>query len=509
MHPSKYAAERPSHPAIIMASTGEVVTYGEMESRANQTARFFRNANLRPGDVIAICMDNKSPKHLEIAWGAQRCGLYFTCISTKLKTEEICYILEDSEAKFLFASSSLAESISALPDILPNVNYYSVGEDIHGFQDYATVIAHLDDALMEDGLAGADMLYSSGTTGKPKGIKPPLSGGPFNEPTSNAEITNRVFGIDQNSIYLSPAPLYHAAPLRWCMAVHRLGGTTVVMERWDELDCLSTIEKYRVDSAQFVPTHFVRLLKLPQEDRNRFDVSSLTMVVHAAAPCPVEIKEQMFSWFGPIIHEYYSGTEGPGMCYISPEEWLSHKGSVGKSIVGEIRICNDDGDPLPQGQEGTVYFEGGPQIDYHNAPEKSREATNKRGWGTMGDIGRVDAEGYLYLTDRKSFTIISGGVNIYPQEIENTLVNHPDVMDVAVIGIPDSDLGEAVLAVIQPIDMTMASDELAEELIQFTRDRLSNLKSPRRVEFRKELPRHPNGKLYKKQLRDEYWKSIK
>ena len=505
MHPSNHIKNRSDHPAIIMASTGVTVTYAEMEARANQTAHFFRSKGLKQGDVIAICMDNSSPRFLDIAWAAQRSGLYYSCISTKFLTDEIRYILKDSEAKFLFGAPSLSDVLEPLPSLHDGCQYYAVDGEIKGFENYQNAIGDMPITLLEDGTAGADMLYSSGTTGQPKGIKPALTGGPIDETTPFSFLLRDLFGMSEHSKYLSPAPLYHAAPLKWIMSVHNMGGTAIIMENWGDELCLKLIEKYKIDSAQFVPTHFVRMLKLPDEVKRRYDVSSLKTVAHAAAPCPVAVKESMFEWFGPIIHEYYSGTEGPGFCYIGPDDWLTHKGSVGRAAIGEIRICDDNGEVVEQGQQGNVYFEGGPPIAYHNAPEKLDEAVNKYGWGTMGDIGWVDPDGFLYLTDRKSFTIISGGVNVYPQEIENTIISHPDVMDVAVIGAPDPDFGERVVAIVQLIDPEQASDAMAQNITDFTSSSLSKIKTPKQVDFRAELPRHPNGKLYKRLLRDEYW----
>jgi len=314
-----------------------------------------------------------------------------------------------------------------------------------------------------------------------------------------------LFGFQNDSVYLSPAPLYHAAPLRWCMSVQRLGGTVIVMEKFDPEQALALIEKYKVDVGQFVPTHFIRMLKLPPEVRAKYDVSSMRSAVHAAAPCPIPVKEQMIEWWGPVIHEYYAGSEGNGFCYIGPEEWLAHKGSVGKAVTAELRICGEDGEALPPRTEGVVYFANGAPLTYHNAPEKIAENTNRHGWTTLGDVGWMDEEGYLYLTDRKSFMIISGGVNIYPQEIENLLVTHPKVADAAVVGAPDEEMGEKVVAVIQPMEWGLASDDLKSELAAFCRANLSHVKSPRVIDFMEELPRHPTGKLYKRLIRDAYW----
>ncbi|MEQ9661927.1 MAG: AMP-binding protein, partial [Parasphingopyxis sp.] len=312
-----------------------------------------------------------------------------------------------------------------------------------------------------------------------------------------------------DSIYLSPAPLYHAAPLRWTMCVHKLGATVVVMEKFDPEFALQLIEKHKADVGQWVPTHFVRMLKLPEETRAKYDVSSVKCAVHAAAPCPIPIKEKMIEWWGPVLSEYYAGSEGNGFTFINSEQWLAHKGSVGTALIGIIRICDEDGNEVPPRTEGTVYFEGGTAFSYHNDEEKTADATNKHGWTTLGDVGWVDEDGFLYLTDRKSFMIISGGVNIYPQEIENLLVTHDKVADAAVIGAPDEDMGERVVAVIQPLDMNAAGDALREELTAFLRQHLSGVKVPRQIDFRAELPRHPTGKLYKRLLRDEYWEDAK
>jgi long-chain acyl-CoA synthetase len=358
-----------------------------------------------------------------------------------------------------------------------------------------------------DESAGSAMLYSSGTTGRPKGVKRAgvASGGPIVAPNGLSMMGQALYGWDSDSIYLSPAPLYHAAPLGWSMAVQALGGTVIVMERFDPESALAYIEKYRVTTAQWVPTHFVRMLKLPVETRAKYDLSSLKSVFHAAAPCPVPVKQAMIEWWGPIIHEYYAGTEGNGFCAINSEEWLQKKGSVGKGLMAEVKICDEAGDPVPTRAEGTVYFAGGGEFEYHNDPAKTAESRNKHGWTTLGDVGWLDEDGYLFLTDRKSFMIISGGVNIYPQEIENLIITHPKVADVAVVGAPHEEMGEEVVAVVQPVDWSEAGDALAAELNAFARANLSHVKAPRRIDFMAELPRHPTGKLYKRLIRDAYW----
>jgi long-chain acyl-CoA synthetase len=357
-----------------------------------------------------------------------------------------------------------------------------------------------------DESAGRAMLYSSGTTGRPKGVKRAGVVDPaIDAPNPLANLGQALYGWTPETVYLSPAPLYHAAPLGWSMAVQSMGGTVILMERFDAEDALRFIEQYKVTSAQWVPTHFVRMLKLPPEVRERCDVSSLKSVFHAAAPCPVPVKEQMIAWWGPIVHEYYAGTEGNGFCIINSQEWLAHKGSVGRGLMAQVRICDEDGDPLPPRTEGLVFFEGGGQFEYHGDPAKTAESRNKHGWTTLGDVGWLDEEGYLYLTDRKSFMIISGGVNIYPQELENVLIGHPKVADAAVVGAPDEEMGEKVVAVIQPMDWADAGDDLRAELMAYARAHLSHVKSPRVIDFMAELPRHATGKLYKRLIRDAYW----
>jgi long-chain acyl-CoA synthetase len=504
MHPATHAKTKPDAAAYIMAGSGETVTYRQLDERSNQGAHLFRSLGLKTGDVIGVLLDNH-PRYFEVAWAAQRSGLYYTCISSKLSAGEIDYIMKDCGAKVLITSAGVGPVIDELPALLPGVKLFMVGEARAPYESFEAARSGFPATPIADETAGSDMLYSSGTTGRPKGVKPALTGGAIDEPTSLAQLAQGLFGFTPESIYLSPAPLYHAAPLRWCMSVQRLGGTVVVMEKFDPETALALIEKHKIDVGQFVPTHFVRMLKLPEEVRRKYDVSSMRSAVHAAAPCPIPVKEQMIAWWGPVIQEYYAGTEGNGFCYISPQEWLEHKGSVGRCMTATLRICDEDGEPVPPRTEGQVYFEGGPELSYHNAPEKVKESTNKYGWTTLGDVGWVDEDGYLYLTDRKSFMIISGGVNIYPQEVENLLITHPKVADAAVVGAPDEEMGEKVVAVIQPMAGIEPDDALRNELMAFCRANLSHVKSPRLLDFMEELPRHPTGKLYKRLIRDAYW----
>jgi long-chain acyl-CoA synthetase len=505
MHPAIHASTSPDKAAIVMASTGQSVSYGALNDASNQVAHMLRAAGLKAGDVIALMLEN-SPAFFELAWGAQRAGLYFTCLSTKLLPDEIAYILSDSGAQLMFVSPNLAAPAKeALSSLDAPITTYSVGGAIAGFDNYEAARDKMPKTAIADESAGADMLYSSGTTGRPKGIKVALTGAPIDAPNAFLMLCQAVYGISANSIYLSPAPLYHAAPLRWCMAAHKLGGTVVVMEKFEPETYLEAVARYKVTDSQLVPTMFVRMLKLPEEARTAYDLSSLKMAVHAAAPCPVAIKQRMMDWWGPIIFEYYAGTEGNGFCSISPQEWLAKPGSVGKALLGELRIADEEGNLLPAGESGTVFFANGPQFEYHNSPDKTAASRNAEGWSTLGDVGYVDDDGYLFLTDRKAFMIISGGVNIYPQESENVLVNHPKVADVAVFGVPNVDFGEEVKAVVQPMDMADATPELEAELLAFCRAAISHVKAPRSIDFMAELPRHPTGKLYKRLLRDQYW----
>ncbi len=503
MHPSVHAQANGDKPAVIMAGSGETISYAQLDRRSNRVAHLFRKNGLKTGDTIAICMENQA-HYFDVVWGAQRSGLIYVAISNRLTAPEIAYILEDSGAQMLVTSAAMDHLLSEVKQLAPNVEQLVFGAE--GENEADALFRTMADTPIADERAGTDMLYSSGTTGRPKGIRLPLpEDGDIAATNALVMLAVGAFGLSGESIYLSPAPLYHAAPLRWCQTVHRLGGTVIVMEKFDPETALQTIEKYHVTDSQWVPTHFVRMLKLPEDVRGKYDVSSLKCAIHAAAPCPVPIKEAMIGWWGPVLREYYAGTEGNGFTFISSEDWMEHKGSVGKALLGTIRICDDNGDEVPVGTEGQIFFEGGGAFEYHNDPEKTQGAANKHGWTSLGDVGRVDEGGFLYLTDRKSFMIISGGVNIYPQEIENLLVTHPKVADAAVIGAPDPDLGEKVVAVVQPLDPLHAGDALGDELREFLSADLSRVKMPKQIDFREELPRHATGKLYKRLLRDEYW----
>ena len=506
MHPTVIARNAPDKLAVIMAESGEKLTFGELDARSNQGAQLFRSLGMKAGEGIAIFMENNL-RYLELCWAAQRAGLYFTCISSRLTAGEVEYIVKDCGAKALIAGSTLAKTALEVAPLIPGVRLFMVGEAVAPYQSYEAAIAKMPPTPVADETAGAAMLYSSGTTGRPKGVRQPLSGQAIDAPNPLLGLVTMLYGIDASSIYLTPAPLYHAAPLHYSMTAQRLGATVVVMEHFDAEAALKTIERYKVTASQWVPTMFVRMLKMPEETRVKYDVSSLKCAIHAAAPCPIEVKRKMIEWWGPVLHEYYAGTEGNGMCYVSSEEWLKRPGTVGKSLLSPVHICDEQGNELAVGEEGIIYFASAAQFSYHNDAKKTAESRHPQHaeWSTLGDIGKLDAEGYLYLTDRKAFMIISGGVNIYPQEAENILINHPKVADVAVIGVPNEDFGEEVKAVIQPLDWRDAGPQLADELIAWCRERLSPIKCPRTIDFDPELPRHPTGKLYKRLIRDRYW----
>ncbi|WP_120716763.1 acyl-CoA synthetase [Tsuneonella amylolytica] len=503
MHPTTHAAARPDHPAIVMAGSGKTVSFGELDAAANRVAQLFRSRGLAAeSGVVGLWLENR-PEYLEIAWGNQRAGTTLVPISTHLTPDEVAYILEDSGATLLISSAQFAPRLEELARLAPDVAQLV----FEGAPDAAEALAAMPAEPIADQSVGLAMLYSSGTTGRPKGIKPATPPDPDHMAVSPLiMLAAAAFGwpTDGSVVYLSPGPLYHAAPFRWSMTAQSLGGTVVVMEKFHPEAALAAIETYRVTDSQWVPTHFIRMLKLPEEARTRYDLSTHKRAIHAAAPCPVSVKHAMIDWWGPIILEYYAGSEGNGMTFANSQMWLDHPGSVGKPIRGIPHVCDGDGNEVPVGEEGVIFFEVEDQFEYHNDPVKTAEATHPNGWTTLGDIGKLDEDGFLYLTDRRSNMIISGGVNIYPQEIENLLITHPAVADAAVIGAPDPDMGERVVAVVQPADLAAAGEALKADLLDYLGSKLARLKLPREIEFRAELPREANGKLYKRKLKDEF-----
>ena len=508
MWPRPHAARTPDKPAIVMAESGEVVTYAALDAASNRLAHLLHARGLRWGDHLALCLEN-GPHYLAVTWAAQRSGLVYTPINFHLTAEEVAYIVADCDARALVVGAGLAEMATALtPQLADHVTVrLAVGGALSGYEPYEDGVAAQPATPLAEELEGSAMLYSSGTTGRPKGVAPAHQRTPIGQGPPILQAFSALYGIDGDAVYLSPAPLYHAAPLHFCMSVLRAGGTVVVMERFEPVAALAAIERYRVTHSQWVPTMFVRLLKLPPAERTRHDLASHRVAIHAAAPCPVPVKEQMIAWWGPIVLEYYSSTEGIGATVIDSAAWLAHKGSVGRALSGTIHILDDDGRELPVGEAGRVFFEPAAPVAvaYHKDPAKTATLRNARGWASVGDVGYLDADGYLYLTDRKDFMIVSGGVNIYPQEIENLLVTHPRVADVAVFGVPNDEMGEEVKAVVQPADMADAGPALAHELQAFCRQHLARYKCPRTIDFAPELPRAPTGKLYKRRLRDQYW----
>lgn len=508
-YPGTYAIEHPDKPAVIMARTGEVQTYKELNDASARFAQFMWAQGLRPGDHVAILADNHM-RYFETFWGVARSGLYLTTVNRYLTAEEAAYIVNDCGATLLIVSPALRDVATQMLPLLKGCPLRLMFDEVGGgFDNYDAAIAQHPAEPLADQPRGSTMLYSSGTTGRPKGILRPLSGVQITDNDTVSEtLLGLILGFTQETVYLSPAPLYHSAPLGFTTGTQSLGGTTVIMDRFDAVEALSYIEQYKITRSQWVPTMFSRMLKLDEADRTAHDLSTHEMAIHAAAPCPLEVKRQMIEWWGPILHEYYAGTELNGFCYVNSEEWLEHPGTVGRPLIGTLRICDDDGAELPIGEVGTVYFEREEHaFEYHNDPAKTDASRHDKHefWSTLGDVGKMDEEGFLYLTDRKSFMIISGGVNIYPQEIEDRLVLHPKVADVAVFGVPNEEFGEAVKAVCQPMDGVIGDDALASELTAYARKHLASYKVPRSIDFLDELPRLPTGKLYKRILRDEYW----
>ncbi|OBG87107.1 acyl-CoA synthetase [Mycobacterium sp. NS-7484] len=501
----EHAEANPEKPAIILHPSGTVVTFGDLEARANRLAHHFRQQGLQEGDVVAILMENNEHIHA-VMWAARRIGLYYVPINTHLTPAEAAYIIDNSGAKAIVGSAALKDVLAGLdkelPNGLPGTLLIADGE-LEGWQRYPEAVADLPSTPVDDEMDGDLLQYSSGTTGRPKGIKREL---PHLPPSQTPGMMAALVGfwMQPDSVYLSPAPLYHTAPSVWSMQTQAAGITTVVLERFDAEGCLEAIQKHKVTHGQFVPVMFTRLLKLPESVRDSYDVSSLQRIMHAAAPCPVEIKKQMIDWWGPIVDEYYASSEAIGATLITADEWLAHPGSVGRAMTGIVHILDEDGNELPPGQAGEIFFEGGQDFEYLNDAEKTASSRDSHGWKTVGDIGYLDEDGYLYLTDRRHHMIISGGVNIYPQEAENMLVVHPKVMDAAVFGIPDDEMGQSVKGVVQTVDPADATPEFAEELLAWLRDKLTHYKCPRSISFEAELPRTDTGKLFKQGLINKY-----
>lgn len=510
----EFARQHPDQAAVVLASSGAQLTFAELDATSRAVADLLWDLGLREGDNVALLMDNQL-EFMSVYWAAMRSGLYITAVSPYLTAAEASFILSDCDARVLFVGESRAPTARVLErSEMPRLDHVLLFGDHEALPDGWNRVS--DRLRRRSGSRpalepmGRVMLYSSGTTGRPKGIKRALPGAPFGSGGDLARTVPALFGVTDQTVYLSTAPLYHLAAAVYVDAVNSNGGTVVVMERFDALRALELIEEHRVTMAQFVPTMLIRILKLPREQRERFDLSSLRTIVHGAGPCPPHVKEELIDWLGPIVWEYYGGTEDNGNTVISSPEWLEHRGSVGRPLEGtRVHVSDSEGDEVPVGEIGVVYLESVPArpiFQYHGNPAATESSRNPKHptWTTLGDIGRVDEDGYLYLTDRLNFTIVSGGVNVYPREIEDVLLRHPMVADAAVFGVPHDEMGEVVKAVVQPADGALPADELEAELIRFTRDNLAHYKSPRSIDVVVDFPRLPTGKLNKQTLVDEY-----
>ncbi len=502
------AQETPDKPAVINASTGELLSYRELDRRSVQIARLLRSRGLQRGDRVAVFMENHI-EYMAVVWAALRTGLYAVPINRYFNGDELAYVVNDCGAKAMFTTFAQSEQSAHIANEIPGCGLrVMVSGTVPGWLPYESLIAQQSGAALDNESMGATMSYTSGTTGRPKGVLRPLQDAPASSTWPGWKETGGLYGFDAATVYLSPAPFYHAAPMRFARATHMAGGTLVFMEKFDAEAALGVIERYRITHSQWVPTMFVRMLKLDDSVRLRHDLSSQRVAIHAAAPCPIEVKRQMIAWWGPIIEEYYGSSDGNGITSISCREWLDHPGSVGRAHPDHVKICAEDGTEQATGVPGLIYLVGdGALPQYLNDPVKTKASRHvlHDHWITGGDVGYIGEDGFLYLTDRKAFTIISGGVNIYPQAIENALIEHPLVGDAAVFGVPNDEMGEEVKALVELTAGAQGSDALAQQLIAYCGTKVARYMLPRSIEFVAQLPRTPTGKLMKKELRDRYW----
>lgn len=502
-----WADSEPQRIAVTMAGSGISFTAGQLAKRSREYAQWFAAEGIKPGDTIAVVLENRI-EIVKLALAARLTGAYIVVVSTHLSTPEVNYIVQDCQAKMLFLSSK-TKDLARLPE---NKNEYLVDECPGRPSFQSLVDAYLDTQPGQIDLserpAGRDLLYSSGTTGNPKGVKKSLFPPAVRKGTADPELRfwATQLNFDKDTVYLSPAPLYHAAPLRTCLRVLNAGGKVVIMEHFDAAQSLLLIEQHGITHSQWVPTMFQRLLALPQDVRERHNLSTHQYAVHAAAPCPIHVKEQMLDWWGDILIEYYAGSESCGATLISSIEWRDYPGSVGRAVNGKIHILSDDGAELAPNEIGKIYFSDIAPFEYLNDPQKTKDVHNEYGWATYGDLGYVNDEGYLYLSDRRTDLIISGGVNIYPKELEDAFSQHPDIDDIAVVGIPHNELGEQALAVIVLADSINPDHAQARAIADWATHVLSRIKIPRRLLFTNEIPKLDTGKILRRKLKEKYSK---
>jgi long-chain acyl-CoA synthetase len=499
------ADETPGKLALT-AADGTQLTYGELAARSNQVVHGLRALGLGHGDVVATVLANE-PAMIELYAAALQGGFYLTPINHHLTANEIAFILENSGARVLVSSERFGDAcVEAVAGLDPKPVCFTTGS-VAGFQPYAALTDGQPRERPDDRRAGNTMHYTSGTTGRPRGVRRQLAD---IDPDIMAELYTGflgLFGIQTHSdnVHLTSSPLYHTAVMVFTTMSLHSGHPVVLMDAWSPELTLENIQRHRVTTSHMVPTHFTRMLNLPEERRRHYDVSSLRHIIHSAAPCPIDVKRRMLDWWGPVVYEYYAATEGGGTI-ATPADWLEHPGTVGNAWAGaEVRIEDDDGNPCAPGQVGEVWMSlTQADFEYHRDKDKT-SSTRKNGFFTVGDIGYLTEDGFLFLSDRKADMIISGGVNIYPAEIESEMIGFPKIADVAVFGIPDADWGEQVKAVVEPADGVVPGPELETEILEFCRGRMAGYKVPKSIDFAASLPRDPNGKLYKRKLRDPYW----